>query len=78
MKFAEKEGWNITPLGQGGKKGIPFSEGGGISIRKIVNLQTNTFSGTQVVDIMGKVHIGKYHLEKMEYRNFLLSNGRRR
>jgi hypothetical protein len=35
MEIAEKEGWNITPLGHGSKKGIPFSEGGGLSIRKI-------------------------------------------
>ena len=35
MKIAKQEGWKVGPLGKGSKKGIPYSEGGGISIRKV-------------------------------------------
>ncbi|MEN8906039.1 MAG: hypothetical protein ABF289_08790 [Clostridiales bacterium] len=33
--LAKKEGWVVEPLGKGRKAGIPFEEGGGMSIRKL-------------------------------------------
>lgn len=35
MNLAKIDGWTVSPLGKGSLKGVPYAEGGGISIRKI-------------------------------------------
>ena len=34
-EFAQKSGWNVGPLKNGGKKGVAFENGGGFAMNRI-------------------------------------------